>query len=328
MSEPIGEAAAAGAVHVRAPGKINLVLKVGPLADDGYHPLATVFQAVSLYEDVIATPAEEIEISVTGRHAEKVPTDESNLAHRAAALLAEATGTAEGVHLRITKNVPTAGGMAGGSADAAAALLACDLLWETGLAREELGHLAAELGADVPFALTGQTALGRGRGDELTPALARGRFHWVLALFDEGLSTPEVFSTWDRLAVAQESSRNAATRPADPVPEPLDVGEEVMQALVSGQPHRLAEVLVNDLTVAATELRPAVGIVQEQSLAAGGLAAVVSGSGPTVATLAADHASALELASQLRSKQVADEVLVVTSPAPGARLVEPVRDNV
>lgn len=316
MSEPIGEAAAAGVVHVRAPGKINLVLKVGPVGDDGYHPLATVFQAVSLYEDVIATPAEEIEISVTGRHAEKVPAGETNLAHQAAALLAEATGTTEGVHLRITKNVPTAGGMGGGSADAAAALLACDLLWETGLAREELGHLAAELGADVPFALTGQTALGRGRGDELTPALARGRFYWVLALFDDGLSTPEVFSAWDGLAPAS-GAQDAA----------LEVGEEVMEALVSGDPHRLAEVLVNDLGDAARQLRPAVGTALSDAVDVGALAAVVSGSGPTVAALAADHASALEIAGALRAKQCADEVLVVTSPAPGARLVEPVRES-
>ncbi|UFU03803.1 4-(cytidine 5'-diphospho)-2-C-methyl-D-erythritol kinase [Ruania suaedae] len=317
MSEPVGESAAAGAVHVRAPGKINLVLKVGPVSEDGYHPLATVFQAVSLYEDVIATPAEEIEISVTGRQARQVPTDESNLAHRAAALLAEATGISRGVHLQITKNVPTAGGMGGGSADAAAALLACDLLWETGLAREELGHLAAELGADVPFALTGQTALGRGRGDELTPALARGRFHWVLALSEEGLSTPEVFAAWDALPAAG---------PED-VPAPLEVGEDVMQALVSGDPHRLAGVLVNDLAAAAEQLRPAVGTMLADAVDVGALAAVVSGSGPTVAALAPDHAAALEIAGALRAKQCADEVLVVTSPAPGARLVEPVRES-
>ncbi|SEE95703.1 4-(cytidine 5'-diphospho)-2-C-methyl-D-erythritol kinase [Ruania alba] len=317
MSEPMSEAVVApGAVHVRAPGKLNLVLRVGPSAEDGYHPLATVFQAVSLYEDVIATPAEEISVSVSGRHAQQVPTDERNLAFRAAALLAEATGTDEGVHLQIAKQVPTAGGMGGGSADAAAALLACDLLWETGLAREELGHLAAELGADVPFALTGQTALGRGRGDELTPALARGRFYWVLALFADGLSTPEVFATWDRQQ-AESPSTTAA----------LDVGDDVMQALVSGDPHRLAEVLVNDLGPAARELRPAVGTVLDQAESVGALAAVVSGSGPTVAALAADHASALEVAAELRAKDVADEVIVVTSPAHGARLVEPVRES-
>ncbi|UFU07399.1 4-(cytidine 5'-diphospho)-2-C-methyl-D-erythritol kinase [Ruania halotolerans] len=319
MTEPMTEVAATpGSVHVRAPGKLNLVLRVGRAGDDGYHPLATVFQAVSLYEDLVATPAKEISVSVSGRHAAHVPTDESNLAFRAAALLAEATGTEEGVHLEIAKQVPTAGGMGGGSADAAAALLACDLLWETGLAREELGHLAAELGADVPFALTGQTALGRGRGDVLTPALARGRFYWVLALFDDGLATPEVFAAWDRQMAGSEGGVDDSV---------LEVGDDVMQALVSGDPNQLAEVLENDLGAAARELRPAVGMVLDQAEGAGALAAVVSGSGPTVAALAADHASALEVAAALRARELADEVIVVTSPAHGARLVEPVRDS-
>src|SRR5699024_2343529 len=163
-----------------------------------------------------------------------------NLAHRAAMLLAEASGTRAGVHLQITKRVPVDGGMAGGSADAAAALLACDLLWQTGLAREELGQLAAELGADVPFALTGGTAVGRGHGDLLTPALARGSYHWVLAVTETGLSTPEVFAEWDRLHPDHE---------ADPW-----IDDEVMAALISGDVSQLAGILVNDLSAAAHNL--------------------------------------------------------------------------
>ncbi|MFV0254205.1 MAG: 4-(cytidine 5'-diphospho)-2-C-methyl-D-erythritol kinase [Beutenbergiaceae bacterium] len=298
-------------VHVRAPGKINIALRVGSRQADGYHPLVTVFQAVSLYEDVVAEPADGISLSVTGRHTEQVPTDATNLAHRAARLLAEATGTTAGVHLRITKAVPTAGGMGGGSADAAAALLACDLLWQTGLAREELGELAAELGADVPFALTGQTAVGVGRGDVLSPALARGRFTWVLAISQTGLSTPEVYQIWD------------SQHPA-PTPDP-HLDPALMQALVSGDSAQLAPLLVNDLQPAALAARPELQQVLDAFDSSPALASIVSGSGPTVVGLAAGPADANEIAAQLSAADVADEVLIVTGPTLGARLVEPVK---
>lgn len=300
-----------GSVHVRAPGKINIALRVGPRRPDGYHALATVFQAVSLYEDVVAEPADQTAISVTGRSAEAVPTDSSNLALRAAHLLAEATGTTAGVHLHITKGVPTAGGMGGGSADAAAALLACDLLWETGLAREELGELAAELGADVPFALTGQTAIGVGRGDILTPALARGRFSWVLAVSARGLSTPAVFSAWDR------------DQPTDGQAPSID--PDLMHALMTGNPATLAPFLGNDLQDAALALRPDLENVFEAFAATPALATILSGSGPTVVGLASGPAHAVEIADAMTAAQVADEVLVVTGPTLGARLVEPVK---
>lgn len=301
------------AVHVRAPGKINIALRVGSTEPDGYHPLATVFQAVSLYEDVVAEAAGQITVTVSGRSADQVPTDETNLAVRAAMLLAEATATSAGVSLQITKGVPTAGGMAGGSADAAAALLACDLLWDTGLAREELGELAAELGADVPFALTGQTAVGLGRGHLLTPALARGRFTWVLALSELGLSTPEVFAVWDE-------------HHPDPV-EPPEVDPDLMHALVAGDPRALAPHLVNDLQAASLELRPQLQDVLDAFAGTPALAALVSGSGPTVAALASGPADASTIADAVRAAGVADEVLLVTGPALGARLVEPVRSE-
>src|SRR5699024_6526322 len=279
------------AVHVRAPGKLNLVLRVGPAGQDGYHQLATVFQAVSLHEDVLASPAEEISVSTTGRWAHRVTDDESNLAHRAATLLAEASGTRTGAHLQITKRIPVGGGMAGGSADAAAALLACDLLWQTGLAREELGHRAAELGADVPFARTGGTAVGRGRGDVLSPALARGSYLWVLGVSDQRLSTPEVFTVW------------ALLHPDPPGPPQID--DAVMAALISGDPHRLAEVLGNDLAVAAGNLAPPVEQMEQVLADSPALATLVAGSGPTVAALAPDHPTAVEIAETLRAADVA-----------------------
>lgn len=304
---------AATAVHVRAPGKINIALRVGSVQPDGYHPLVTVFQAVSLFEDVVARRGEGISLEVSGRSADLVPCDETNLAWRAAQLLADATGVAADVHLSISKGVPTAGGMAGGSADAAAALLACDLLWGTGLAREELGELAAELGADVPFALTGQTAVGVGRGDVLTPALARGRFTWVLALSDRGLSTPAVFAAWD------ERHAGEVTTP--------DLDPDLMHALVAGDAGALAHHLVNDLQEAALALRPELAEVLTAFEDSAALAAVVSGSGPTVAALADGPAAAAEIAAQIEDAGVASEVLVVTGPALGARLVEPVRGD-
>lgn len=297
-------------VHVRAPGKINLTLHVGPAGADGYHRLVTVFQAVSLYEDLRAEPARDIAVSVSGRHADAVPTDDSNLAVRAAHLLADSARVRAGVRLHITKGVPTAGGMGGGSADAAAALLACDLLWNTGLARDELAELARELGADVPFALTGLTAVGTRRGDVLSPVLARGQYHWVLALQDEGLSTPRVYAAFDALR----------PHPAEPrMPDGL------MAALRTGDAAALAPHLVNDLEPAALALAPLLGRVLAAASDAGALARFVSGSGPTVVALASSQGHAHEMADRMRAAGIADEVLAVTGPVAGARMLESLR---
>ena len=298
-------------VRVRAPGKINLALRVGPPDDDGYHPLATVFQAVSLHEDVTATPAADLTLSVEGRDADRVPLDESNLALRAASLLQLRAGITAGAHLHVVKEVPVAGGMGGGSADAAAALLACDQLWGVGLDREQLVHLAAELGADVPFALTGLTAVGTGRGDVLSSALVRGTYHWVLAVQEEGLSTPRVFAAFDD---------DGGTR----APEP-ELDDGLLAALRGGDPHELARHLVNDLEEPALDLRPELGDVLAAADRAGALAAVLSGSGPTVAALAVDEHHARSVAAVVREAEVAREVLVVSGPVLGARVVEHVQ---
>lgn len=303
------------AVQVRAPGKINLALRVGAPRPDGYHPLATVFQAVSLYEDVVATRADGISLEIHGR-GEDLPVDATNLAVRAAALLRETSGTRAGVHLSLTKQVPVAGGMAGGSADAAATLLACDQLWGTGLSRDELAELASELGADVPFALTGMSAMGTGRGDLITPVMSRGTYHWVLAVQDEGLSTPEVFREHDRLQPLD----------LDDTPAPR-LDDAVLAALLSGDPIQLSRQLGNDLQEAALELRPELGDVLAAADRAGALAALVSGSGPTVAALALDHAHAVSVAGVMRAAEVAGEILLVTGPVPGARVLEHVHSR-
>jgi 4-diphosphocytidyl-2-C-methyl-D-erythritol kinase len=305
--------ATTGMVHTRAPGKINVFLKVGALLEDGYHDVAIAYQAVSLYEDVRAYPADDFSVSVTGSvELSRVPTDARNIAIKAARLLARRTGFRGGVRLEIDKHVPVTGGMGGGSADAAATLLACDTLWGTALPREEMLHLAAELGADVPFAFTGGTAIGTGRGDQLSPALAKGQFQWVLALADFGLSTPEVYSELDR-------HRDRNSQDIFPAPVAPTVEANVLQALRAGDPHMLAECLYNDLQAPALHLEPSLASVLELGERNGALAGIVSGSGPTVAFLTADLDSALELQIALSAAQLT--VVRATGPVHGARVV-------
>jgi 4-diphosphocytidyl-2-C-methyl-D-erythritol kinase len=302
-------------VHTRAPGKINVFLAVGDLQDDGYHELATAYQAVSLYEDVRARPADGFSVTFTSSVAKidlaGVPVDDTNLAIRAAKLLAESTGYSGGVALSIDKNVPVAGGMGGGSADAAATLLACDTLWNTGLSRDELLRLGSRLGADVPFALMGGTAIGTGRGDELSPALAQGQFQWVLALADFGLSTPAVYRELD-----EHRLRHLAD--ISPVRQPR-VDSLVLQALRAGDPAQLADVMHNDLQAPALHLEPGLGDVLELGERNGALAGVVSGSGPTVAFLAPDPDGALELQIALSAARLT--VVRATGPVHGARIL-------
>ena len=300
-------------VHARAPGKINVYLKIGALLEDGYHDVATAYQAVSLYENVWASPANDFSVSFSGPiDCSELPTDGSNLAIRAAGLLARKTGYRRGVKLEIEKHVPIAGGMGGGSADAAATLLACDALWGTGLSREELLELASQLGADVPFAFTGGTAIGTGNGDQLSPALAKGTFQWVLALADFGLSTPEVYRELDR-------HRDRHAQDIFPIQVQPHVDANVLQALRAGDPRMLAEVLHNDLQAPALHLENGLSRIIELGEANGALAGIVSGSGPTVAFLASDLDSALELQIALSAARL--KVVRATGPVHGARLV-------
>lgn len=300
-------------VHAKAPGKINVFLKVGALLDDGYHDVAIAYQAVSLYEEVRAFEAPDFSVSLSGTvELARVPTDASNIAIKAAQLLAHRTGYRGGVRLEIEKHVPVTGGMGGGSADAAATLLACDALWGTALPREEMLGLAAQLGADVPFAFTGGTAIGTGRGDQLSPALAKGSFQWVLALADFGLSTPQVYTELDK-------HRDRHAQDIFPAPVAPSVDADVLQALRAGDPHMLAETLYNDLQAPALQLEPSLSATLELGEQNGALAGVISGSGPTVAFLAADQDSALELEQALRLAKL--NVVRATGPVHGARLV-------
>jgi 4-diphosphocytidyl-2-C-methyl-D-erythritol kinase len=300
-------------VHAKAPGKINVFLKVGALLDDGFHDVAIAYQAVSLYEEVRAFEADDFSVETSGTvDLSRVPNDASNIAVKAAQLLARRTGYRGGVRLEIGKHVPVTGGMGGGSADAAATLLACDALWGTELPREEMLALAAQLGSDVPFALTGGTAIGTGRGDQLSPALAQGQFQWLLVVADFGLSTPQVYSELDR-------HRDRHAQDIFPAVSSPFVDANVLQALRAGDPHMLADTLYNDLQAPALHLEPSLASILELGEENGALAGIVSGSGPTIAFLAADLDSALELQIALSAARLT--VVRVTGPVHGARLV-------
>lgn len=295
------------AVTVTVPAKVNLQLGVGPLRADGYHELVTIFHAVDLVDRVVARTGDGISLRVHGEDSESVPADETNLAWRAAVAVADYADVAADVELEIAKAIPVAGGMAGGSADAAATLIACDALWGTNLDREELHHLAANLGSDVPFALVGGTAIGMGRGEQLTPVLTRGTFHWAFAIADGGLSTPAVYGQCDVLREREE------------VPDP-EVDSEIVTALAHGDARALGRALTNDLQRAAVSLRPSLGDLLDAGDELGALGQIVSGSGPTCAFLARDAEHALDIAVGLTATGLCRTVKRASGPVPGARL--------
>ena len=297
-------------VRASAPAKINLHLGVGPVRDDGYHPLATVYQAVGLLDEVTVAPATEWTVTVAGDERlalSDVPADGTNIAVRAARLLAEHAGLDEPVSVRIDKGIPVAGGMAGGSADAAAALVACDALWQLATPREELMLLAAELGSDVPFALVGGTAVGTGRGEVVVPAMVRGDYWWVVTGASQGLSTPQVYGEFD--VIAEDLGV------ADP-----EIPDELMEALRAHDLEKLALSLHNDLEPAAIRLRPELSEVLATGIDETALGALVSGSGPSCLFLCSGREHAHQVARSLRVAKAGDPVTVARGPVPGARV--------
>ncbi|RZU50325.1 4-diphosphocytidyl-2-C-methyl-D-erythritol kinase [Krasilnikovia cinnamomea] len=300
----------AGPVRVRVPAKINLHLGVGPLRSDGYHELNTVYHAISLFDELTARAGDTLTLTMEGEGAGELALDESNLIIRAARALATEARVPAHARLHLRKSIPLAGGLAGGSADAAATLLACDLLWGTGLSRDELGEIGATLGSDVPFLLHGGTALGTGHGEAVSPILARPTtWHWVVAIADGGLATPEVYRELDRLRAG--GSAPVALGPAD----------ALMAALRQRDPAVLGAVLGNDLQAAALALRPHLADVLKTGAEAGALAGIVSGSGPTCVFLTADGAHAQTVAAALADAGVCREAVTARGPMPGARVI-------
>ncbi len=299
-------------VTVRVPAKVNLQLSVGPRESDGYHQLVTVFQAISIFDEVTVKIGEQgtgINLSVSGDQIHGVPTDSTNLVVNAIELIAEKFELDIDVSVDIKKSIPVAGGMAGGSADAAAAIVAIDELYSLEMTREEMHSIAAQLGSDVPFLLSGGTAIGQGRGDQLTAALSRGTYHWVLALSSVGLSTPAVYSECDRLRQGLDIS--------DP-----QISDALMQALLTADPANVGKLLVNDLQPAACSLRPALRLILDVGQEYGALGAIVSGSGPTVAFLVSDEEHGLDLAVALSASGVVGSVTRAFGPVHGAKVID------
>ena len=319
-------------VTVRVPAKINLQLAVGPLRPDGYHDLVTVFHAISLFDEVAVSPAEADSVAVSGEGAAQVPADADNLALRAVAALRAVTGQPDTGHaavaVTISKRIPVAAGLAGGSADAAAALVACNELWRTGLSQQELCEVAATVGSDVAFAVLGGTAVGRGRGDRLTPALVpAAQYHWVLALADGHLSTPEVYGTLDRMRAALPAPGGRPPGdpphggPARPPIPPAELSTGVMTALRAGDPERLGQSLSNDLQAPAIAMFPALRKTLAAGREFGALGALVSGSGPTCFFLARGASHATDLAVSLSGAGVCRSVARASGPAAGATVI-------
>ena len=307
-------------VRVRVPAKINLFLGVRGRRDDGYHDLVSVMQTIGVHDRLTASMSEvgglhptvrsRMSISLTHSDAVHLPCDSSNLAVRAAeALLASLGGGGNGDHddgpvtrLHLRKRIPIAGGMAGGSADAAAALVALNELWDCGLDTAELRRVAADLGADVPFCVLGGTALATGTGTQTAQVLCRTQAHWVVGINQEPLSTPEVYAAWD------EHCEPSQTEP-----------DAVLTALGTGDLEALGAALHNDLEPAAFSLRPILEKQRDRLVTEGALGAVVSGSGPTVLGLAPDQVNAQRLAAAVEDEF--DRVLVASAPAGGPELL-------
>ncbi|AZA11043.1 4-(cytidine 5'-diphospho)-2-C-methyl-D-erythritol kinase [Corynebacterium gerontici] len=293
-------------ITAKAHAKVNLHLGVGHVREDGYHELVTVFQSLSLYDVVRITPADVMGAGCVEKlqaDAPGVPEDASNLAWKAAEAVAQRSGEQlSRVAIELRKGIPVAGGMAGGSADAAATLLAMNATLQRPLSEAVLLEIAAELGSDIPFTLLGETRVGTGRGEALTPLMSRGQYHWALAFSKQGLSTPEVFAKLDTMEREAHLSYEA-----------------VAQALMRADAQTLAEALHNDLQAAALSLRPDLRKVLNMGERAGALRGIVSGSGPTCAFLCADAESAQEVAAELG---VYYRTATATGPAPGAELME------
>lgn len=296
-----------GPVRVRVPAKINLYLGVGPLRGDGYHELHTVYHAIALHDEITARPGDSLTLTMQGEGVGDLELDDRNLVIRAAQALAQSARVEPKARLHLRKQIPLAAGLAGGSADAAATLVACDALWGTGYSRAELARIAETLGSDVPFLLHGGTALGTGRGESVSPVLARAhKWRWVVAFADGGLSTPEVYRELDRLRARSEA------------PAPLESPDALLAALRQRDPAVLGKALGNDLEAAAISLRPDLAATLEAGRGAGAHAALVSGSGPTCVFLASDEAHGEEIGAAI--KPHARVIVHCYGPVPGARI--------
>lgn len=250
-------------MEVNAYAKINLTLGIEGIRQDGYHQVEMIMQAVELH-DSLAFEDAPAGISIESDSPE-IPPGPENLVYRAASLLQEYTGCGRGVRIKLTKKIPVAAGLAGGSTDAAAALRALNSLWDLNLPEGDLYKLGERLGADVPFCLMGGTALARGKGELLTPVAGAQGLGVVLVKPSFGVSTARVYRMYDLLP---------------PGPQP-DTGA-MISALGRGDLHAIGSLLHNSLERVTAGLHPEIKQIKQGLREAGAAGALMSGSGPTV----------------------------------------------
>jgi len=283
-------------IRVRACAKVNLFLRVLGRRPDGYHDIETIFQSIALCDELAFAPRTRpglvLRVELSGARG-SLPVGDDNLVQQAARVLLEAHGGPVGASASLLKRIPIGAGLGGGSADAAATLVALNELWGLGLREDELHALAASLGSDVPYCLVGGTAAGRSRGELVTRLDAAPKLWFVLGILDEPLSTAEVYARW---------------RPASP---PAASAEKLTAALRTGEVEAIANALHNDLDVAAQSLRPVLAEKKDVLVDAGAAAACVSGSGPTVFGLCKGRDEARRVAARVAG--VFDRVDVVGS---------------
>ena len=270
------------ALRARCPAKINLALRVRGLRSDGYHDLVTLFQAIALADELAGSDSDSLSLELTGA---AIAADESNLVIRAGRLLQERVPAARGrgARLRLAKAIPAGAGLGGGSSDAAGALLLLNTLWDLRLTQPELGRLAAEIGSDVPFFLTGGTALGTGRGETIDPLPPIPRRSILLASPPFGLATPEVY----------RALRAPLTVPGADVTVPLFV------KFAAGNDFALAQ---NDLETVAFAMRPELAGFRDAMSRSGAEVALLSGSGSTVFGMFPEGTDVMPIADSLRGR--------------------------
>jgi 4-diphosphocytidyl-2-C-methyl-D-erythritol kinase len=311
----IGRRLLSNPVVASSPAKVNIYFAVGSFLKDGFHKVASCYQALSLREKVLVESSVHFSIDFAGDYKlqseASVPKDKSNLVYKAGDELIAlgAKSGAEKVSFLINKSVPIAGGMAGGSADAAASLVALNELNQSGL-EDRFQEAASKLGADVPFSLIGGTAIGLGRGQVLSKIKVETVLHWVMSPSSFGLSTPQVYRKLDVMRINEGVDVAHLEEPAVP--------EDLIVALQSGDVKSIANLMHNDLEVAAIAIRPELANILDAGRKAGSLRSMVSGSGPTIAHLAKDRVHAEQIANRLHNAGY--EAIVTYTSQSGTRL--------
>lgn len=271
-------------IKIKSPAKINLGLKVVGKRSDGYHNIETIFQMVSLY-DYIKLSESDTGITLYSNNKD-IPLNEKNLAYKAAHLLRERSGIKKGVKIEINKNIPISAGLGGGSSNAAAALLGLNYIWELKLPREELLPIAKQIGADVPFFLSGVRAFGTGRGDELQILPVASKFYVIL--LNPGLS---ISTEWVYKNLKLELTKDGKN---------INIKKFISKR---GEIEDIRDILSNDLEPVVMEKYDVIGRLKELLLSAGAVGSLMSGSGSTVFGIFKDYSSAKRAGEILKREE-------------------------